>query len=217
MLTVLFFEETEQRYKQENHETIRQQINPSVASNETQVDFSDPVDKEKTTIKLSDNVESNEREQKQIIEAGNFLCEWNNCKADFHTATQVYNHVCNFHLLNAGILDYSNGQLCQWIACDQIKRQKWSLINHIKERHCNEVSLKNALSNRKRGILPVSSQTINSIINTKDAALLAIQRNQKKNKDEFLVSNLCNYVRWVKYKVKQGHFILIYFNFKDKY
>lgn len=167
---------------------IRQQNNQMDISNETQVKYSITNEQMKNNIKINDKIKTEQNEYKQIlITSGNYICEWNNCKSTFHTAAQVYNHVCNFHLLNKNTSDYSNGQLCQWVACDLIKRQKWSLVNHLQERHCNEISLQQAKENRERGILPVSSQAINSIISTKDAALLAIQRNQKKNKDEFLV------------------------------
>jgi hypothetical protein len=47
----------------------------------------------------------------------------------FPTAKAVYNHVCKYHLLNSNI--DNNGMLCMWSYCDQIKRQKWSLVNHI--------------------------------------------------------------------------------------
>lgn len=121
--------------------------------------------------------------------SGDYLCEWNQCKSQFHTSTQIYNHVCNYHLLNTGI-QFTNGQLCLWSGCDQIKRQKWSLINHLQEKHCNENALKIALMNRQRGIISTPSASLNSsIINTKDAALIAIQRHQKKNMEEFWRAN----------------------------
>jgi hypothetical protein len=83
---------------------------------------------------------------------------------------------------------FTHGQFCLWSGCDQIKRQKWSLINHLQERHCNENALKVAFMNRQRGILPAPISHVNStVINTKDAALIAIQRHQKKNMEEFWV------------------------------
>lgn len=52
----------------------------------------------------------------------------------FPTAKAVYNHVCKYHLLNSNI--DNNGMLCMWSYCDQIKRQKWSLVNHLQVRSC---------------------------------------------------------------------------------
>lgn len=116
---------------------------------------------------------------------GDYLCEWNNCRIAFHTPTQIYNHVYTCHLFNT---QFASGQTCLWSGCDQIKRQKWSLINHLQERHCNDNALKLALMNRQRGIVPPPTSHVNSaVINTKDAALIAIQRHQKKNMDEFWV------------------------------
>lgn len=114
---------------------------------------------------------------------GDYLCEWNNCRIAFHTPTQIYNHVYTCHLFNT---QFTSGQFCLWSGCDQIKRQKWSLINHLQERHCNENALKLALLNRQRGIVAPQTSHVNSaVINTKDAALIAIQRHQKKNMEEF--------------------------------
>ena len=82
-----------------------------------------------------------------------------------------------------------SSQICQWQGCDQIKRQKWSLVNHIQEKHCNEHALKTAIINRQGGLLSSSGVTNYLNLNySKDAALMAIQRNQNKNKDEFMVS-----------------------------
>ncbi len=87
----------------------------------------------------------------------------------------------------------STGLLCEWIGCDQLRRQKWSLVNHIQEKHCNENALKLAAINRQRGIMTASNFNQNNNNNTnllnlaKDAALLALQRNQKKNMEEFVV------------------------------
>jgi hypothetical protein len=61
---------------------------------------------------------------------GNYLCEWNMCNRYFVSAKAVYNHVCKQHLLNNTSSDAA-GCLCLWTGCDQIKRQKWSLVNHI--------------------------------------------------------------------------------------
>lgn len=61
----------------------------------------------------------------------NYLCQWNNCNQYFPSAKAVYIHVCKVHLLNDDVNFDPEGQCCMWSGCDQIKRQKWSLINHI--------------------------------------------------------------------------------------
>ena len=97
--------------------------------------------------------------------------------------------MCSYHLLNLNNQE-TPSQICQWHGCDQIKRQKWSLVNHIQERHCNANALKTAIINRQRGLLSSPSASTNSLnLNySKDAALIAIQRNQNKQNDEFMVS-----------------------------
>jgi hypothetical protein len=131
---------------------------------------------------------------------GDYICEWNNCKLSFNSAKSIYSHVCKYHLLNSTETNHLNssgsgGSVCLWLGCDQIKRQKWSLVNHIQERHCNENALKNALMCRQRGLIPNNnnnnSNQSNGTINlnySKDAAFLAIQKNQRKSIEDFLVS-----------------------------
>ena len=106
--------------------------------------------------------------------------------------THVYNHVYSQHLFGT-----SSGEaaLCQWAGCDLVKRQKWSLINHLQEKHCNEAALQAAVLSRQRGIIPTPSVSISaSNLNTKDAALLAIQRHQKKNMEEFWVFFILEFI-----------------------
>jgi len=128
---------------------------------------------------------------------GDYICEWNNCKLSFNSAKSIYSHVCKYHLLNTTETNHlnssgSSGSVCLWLGCDQIKRQKWSLVNHIQERHCNENALKNALMCRQRGLIPNNNNNnSNGTINlnySKDAAFLAIQKNQRKSIEDFLVS-----------------------------
>ena len=96
----------------------------------------------------------------------------------------------------------SSGQLCQWQGCDQIRRQKWSLINHLQEKHCNENSLKTALLNRQRGCSTdkpgsnanakvVAPPNVNAAasLNSKDAALISINVNNVSTKIYFFKNN----------------------------
>lgn len=68
---------------------------------------------------------------KEIAYTGDYLCEWNNCGRYFISSKAVYNHVCKYHLFFKNYNNESEGQLCLWSGCDQIKRQKWSLVNHL--------------------------------------------------------------------------------------
>lgn len=121
------------------------------------------------------------------VPGGDYVCEWNNCKMTFNSVKSIYNHVCKYHLLNTDAQVNSNGSLCLWIGCDQIRRQKWSLVNHIQERHCNENALKCAIMYRQRGLVPVSSTSNQALLNyAKDAAFIAIQKNQRKSLEEFI-------------------------------
>ena len=53
----------------------------------------------------------------------------------FPTAKAVYNHVCKYHLSEqlqmTETISENSGLSCLWSFCDQIKRQKWSLVNHL--------------------------------------------------------------------------------------
>ncbi len=78
-------------------------------------------------------------------QGGDYVCEWNNCKLTFNSAKSIYNHVCKYHLLNTETMlnscqnsnANSSGSLCLWLGCDQIRRQKWALVNHIQVCNCN--------------------------------------------------------------------------------
>lgn len=67
--------------------------------------------------------------------APSYLCEWNNCNTYFNSVKAVYSHVCKQHLFDnnsdKATQSSPDGMLCLWSGCDQIKRQKWSLVNHI--------------------------------------------------------------------------------------
>jgi len=116
-----------------------------------------------------------------------FLCEWNNCKKVFNTAKSVFNHVCRSHLLNSHEITAYNSSCCQWSGCDSIRRQKWALISHLQEKHCNEQTLRNALLCRQKGLVmhqqAVSGHAVANY--SKDAAFIAIKRTQRVTIDEF--------------------------------
>jgi hypothetical protein len=138
----------------------------------------------------------NQQHPYPVEQTGEYMCEWNNCRKFFPTSKAVYNHVCKYHLLSNNELVNSGGDgtgsLCLWSQCDQIKRQKWSLVNHLQEKHCNENVLRSAIVLRKRGITNTLVNQQNStptMLNiNKDAALFAIKRNQILRREDFMVS-----------------------------
>ena len=117
---------------------------------------------------------------------GNYLCEWNQCNRYFVSAKAVYNHVCKQHLL-PNQTDPAGTQ-CLWTGCDQIKRQKWSLVNHIQEKHCNENAMRTSMAYRQRGMIQVQQPSASSVtLNyNKDAAVFAIQRHQRLKREDFV-------------------------------
>ena len=116
----------------------------------------------------------------------------------------MYNHVCKFHLLGGGgsggggeSENASNGSLvCLWSTCnDRLRRQKWSLVNHLQERHCTESALRAAIVARKQGLIMTNNNnTINPPMTNvnliKEAAVFAIQRHQTKRIEDFIVRRL---------------------------
>ncbi len=153
----------------------------------------------------------NESASNQPEPSGEYMCEWNNCRLMFASARAVYNHVCKYHLLNSssGSGEAANSFDCLWAGpqsgCDQIRRQKWSMTNHMQEKHCNENAMRQAILLRKQRpsingpivASPGTSQTVptsnasvaGTVINlNKDAALFAIKRHQVVRKDDLMVS-----------------------------
>jgi hypothetical protein len=83
-------------------------------------------------VAVENQVANNTSTVKMFINTGDYMCEWNGCGRMFITSKAVYNHVCKFHLLSCpSIRHQTDGEVCLWTNCDQIKRQKWSLVNHV--------------------------------------------------------------------------------------
>lgn len=64
-------------------------------------------------------------------------CEWLNCSQSFEAGKELANHVLRTHCssLSAGYCKWNN-------SCDNLHRQKWSLLQHIQEKHLSEAGLK---------------------------------------------------------------------------
>ncbi|XP_019620790.1 PREDICTED: AT-rich interactive domain-containing protein 2-like [Branchiostoma belcheri] len=75
----------------------------------------------------------------QRRKSGNFICLWYNCESWFDTPNQVFVHAVRAHVLP------SNKGQCLWEGCEPIKRQPWSLISHLQDKHCSKEALQVAL------------------------------------------------------------------------
>ncbi|CAH1250224.1 ARID2 [Branchiostoma lanceolatum] len=75
----------------------------------------------------------------QRRKSGNFVCLWYNCESWFDTPNQVFVHAVRAHVLA------SNKGQCLWEGCEPIKRQQWSLISHLQDKHCTKEALQVAL------------------------------------------------------------------------
>ncbi|XP_078000229.1 uncharacterized protein LOC144452899 [Glandiceps talaboti] len=71
-----------------------------------------------------------------------YVCGWLNCDRVLDSLKGLYSHVCHSH----GCKDYQG--VCLWDGCDRIRRQRWSCISHIQEKHCNERALMEAAAKR---------------------------------------------------------------------
>ena len=61
-----------------------------------------------------------------------FLCEWAGCYEAFRSTKEALNHAILAHCPE-GIED----QPCLWQRCDGMKRKRFSLMQHIMDRHCH--------------------------------------------------------------------------------
>ena len=61
-----------------------------------------------------------------------FLCEWTGCYEAFRSTKEALNHAILAHCPE-GIED----QPCLWQRCDGMKRKRFSLMQHIMDRHCH--------------------------------------------------------------------------------
>ncbi|XP_078584184.1 AT-rich interactive domain-containing protein 2-like isoform X3 [Branchiostoma floridae x Branchiostoma japonicum] len=84
-------------------------------------------------------VAQNSAAGEQRRKSGNFICLWYNCESWYDTPNQVFVHAVREHVLASNI-----GQ-CLWEGCEPIKRQPWSLISHLQDKHCSKEALQVAL------------------------------------------------------------------------
>ncbi|CAA86663.1 SWI/SNF chromatin remodeling complex subunit swsn-7 [Caenorhabditis elegans] len=156
---------------------------------------------EKETEKVEE--ETNEEKNKEVVETEvvddaqesekrkcvppssnptDYMCDWDCCSIYYASPSHVLKHLSEEHVAEELRL------LCRWNGCaDPTPRNRWSLITHIQDSHCNEAQLKAASQKRKEGggIAPVRgaprAEVISRDINNhpgyaKNAAFDAIRR-----------------------------------------
>jgi AT-rich interactive domain-containing protein 2 len=63
-----------------------------------------------------------------------FLCEWAGCLKAFRTPKEVERHAIQEHCpVQEGGADIP----CLWARCDGMKRKRFSLMTHMRDRHCH--------------------------------------------------------------------------------
>ncbi|ELT88947.1 hypothetical protein CAPTEDRAFT_197088, partial [Capitella teleta] len=120
-----------------------------------------------------------------------YMCEWKDCKRCFASWKGINSHVIKEHFR-----PQPDQCVCQWDGCDGLRRQKWSLMTHLQDRHLLEQSLKNAAIRRQQQL---SSHTTSNAatgappappVYPPDAAIQAIRRfNPKPPYPEFTDGN----------------------------
>lgn len=79
-----------------------------------------------------------------------FLCEWASCGCLLpEDAARMRLHVLDEHLRRTA----ADGSCCLWEACDGLRRQRWSLVSHVLDKHCTETALRAALARRQQEAL----------------------------------------------------------------
>ncbi|EFA86128.1 hypothetical protein PPL_00688 [Heterostelium album PN500] len=68
-----------------------------------------------------------------ILQKDPFIqCKWKNCIDHFESLSEFWIHIRNQHLKH---IDTSNGIKCEWDSCDQIDKDFYSLMGHLKFCH----------------------------------------------------------------------------------
>ncbi|CAF0786971.1 unnamed protein product [Didymodactylos carnosus] len=85
--------------------------------------------------------------QQQLVQQNGgieYQCEWEQCRKLFPSARSVFHHCCSQHVKTC------TDNVCQWLGCDRIRRQKWALISHIQERHCSEAAFRHSFAKKQK-------------------------------------------------------------------
>ncbi|CAI5442427.1 unnamed protein product [Caenorhabditis angaria] len=101
-----------------------------------------------TTSTADENTMNSKNKKKvptssQITE---YMCDWDCCSLHYSSPSHVLKHLSEEHVVEELRL------LCRWNGCtDPTPRNRWSLITHIQDIHCNENQLKAAAKKRREG------------------------------------------------------------------
>lgn len=68
------------------------------------------------------------------------LCEWGGCGRIFDRAADLSFHVTTEHIQREFAVPgmAPMGIRCLWTNCDDVLRQRWSLVTHVQDLHCND-------------------------------------------------------------------------------
>uniref|UniRef100_A0A1I7UQZ2 ARID domain-containing protein n=1 Tax=Caenorhabditis tropicalis TaxID=1561998 RepID=A0A1I7UQZ2_9PELO len=75
-----------------------------------------------------------------------YMCDWDCCSKFYSSPSHVLKHLSEEHVAEELRV------LCRWNGCtDPTPRNRWSLITHIQDSHCNEAQLKASAQRRREG------------------------------------------------------------------
>uniref|UniRef100_T1JB82 ARID domain-containing protein n=1 Tax=Strigamia maritima TaxID=126957 RepID=T1JB82_STRMM len=83
-----------------------------------------------------------------------FVCEWKDCLKSFNSPMSVFVHACKTH-----VPENEATVPCLWESCDQMTRQRLSLMTHLQDRHCNDNMLR-LQATRRQQLSQMGSSTI---------------------------------------------------------
>ncbi|CAL2031340.1 unnamed protein product [Caenorhabditis brenneri] len=76
-----------------------------------------------------------------------YMCDWDCCSKFYGSPAHTLKHLAEEHVVVEEI-----HTLCRWNGCtDPTPRNRWSLITHVQDSHCNETQLKLSAQQRKDG------------------------------------------------------------------
>lgn len=103
--------------------------------------------------------------QTVYVRVPNFLCEWEACTKYFHTGAAMIYHILHDHIDEKPENDPTDADqapttsnpstsnsgmsYCRWPGCERTPRNRWSLVTHLQENHCNDNALNMATRKRR--------------------------------------------------------------------
>ncbi|KAF1765189.1 hypothetical protein GCK72_005141 [Caenorhabditis remanei] len=115
-----------------------------------ETDEGEEVEKEKeeeASKEVSTDLETTKRKCVPVASTvTDYMCDWDCCSLYYSSSSHVLKHLSEDHVAEDLRL------LCRWNGCcDPTPRNRWSLITHIQDTHCNETQLKLGAQKRRDG------------------------------------------------------------------